>query len=143
MPLDLMTETVNSLIDHEGFRSAPYQDTVGVWTFGHGLTYLTEAESLLVMRHRLEHEYLPQCQNLFPSWDAIEVERQIVLLNMMYNLGPHRLSGFHRMRAAINEGDFDQAAVEMLDSRWAKQVGDDEDERAWELAQIMRNGGAV
>jgi lysozyme len=55
---------------------------------------------------------------------------------MAHNLGQTRLAGFHRLREAVKEQDWEQAAAEMLDSRWAKQVG----QRAVRLAEQMRKG---
>jgi lysozyme len=62
--------------------------------------------------------------------------RQNALIDMMYNLGPSRFIGFKKMIAAIYDEDFNAASNEMLDSKWAKQVG----RRAFRLARIMRTG---
>jgi lysozyme len=70
--------------------------------------------------------------------------RRAVLFNLAFNLGLGRedsrkgegLSGFRRMLAALRQGDSAAAAGEMLDSRWAKQVG----RRATELARQMASG---
>ena len=43
---------------------------------------------------------------------------------MCFNLGRPRLSNFKKFLAALEEGDYEKAAVEMMDSRWASQVGD-------------------
>ncbi|MFQ5421037.1 MAG: hypothetical protein ACE5EY_11830, partial [Anaerolineae bacterium] len=59
-------------------------------------------------------------------------------INMAFNLGRTRLARFGKMWAAIHIGDYALAAEEMLDSRWARQVG----ERAHRLAEMMRDGGA-
>jgi lysozyme len=42
---------------------------------------------------------------------------------MAFNLGGPRLASFRRMRAAILDGIWLQAASEALHSRWARQVG--------------------
>ena len=55
---------------------------------------------------------------------------------MAFNLGVPRLCKFKNMWAAIHEKDFDTAAEEMLDSRWAEQVKG----RATELAEMMKTG---
>ena len=62
--------------------------------------------------------------------------RRRVLMNMIFNLGLPKLLGFKKMLKAIENDDYDGAADEMLDSRWAKQVKG----RAVELADIMRKG---
>lgn len=123
---------VAQLKRHEGFRAKPYQDTLGVWTFGHGLTYISEEESEIVLRMRLYDIEAKLASRLTPH----SRERQNVLLNMAYNLGVTGLLAFHRMWTALAEYDYEWAAREMLDSLWARQVGN----RAVELAEIMRTG---
>ena len=59
-----------------------------------------------------------------------------IIVDMAFNLGVPRLSNFKKMWAAIHENNFEEAAKEMLDSRWARQVG----RRAIELARWMRTG---
>lgn len=61
---------------------------------------------------------------------------QEVLLDMCYNLGLNRLSGFKRFLAALKDGDYRLAAVEMLDSRWAHQVKRRATEQAREIREL-------
>ena len=63
-------------------------------------------------------------------------ERRNVIIDMAYNMGFAGLNTFRKMIRAIRNCDWDKAADEMLDSKWAKQVGG----RAKELAKIMREG---
>jgi len=53
---------------------------------------------------------------------------------MAFNLGQPRLAGFKKLRAAVLAGDWDLAAAEALDSRWASQIG----RRAVEVAALLR-----
>ena len=127
-----MDQVVESNVDDEGFRPKPYQDTKKVWTFGHGLTWISREESEVVVRMRLDDirkQINERIKNLSPA-------RQLVLINMAYNLGVEGLYEFKDMWAAIEAGNFDLAAAEMLDSLWAEQVGD----RDLDLAKIMREG---
>ena len=55
--------------------------------------------------------------------DDLPEEAQQVIVNMCFNMGAPRLSKFKKFIAGINAGDWDTAAVEMMDSRWANQVG--------------------
>jgi len=71
-----------------------------------------------------------------PWWRTLDAERQDVLANMAFNMGISRLLGFAHMLRACQAGDYETAANEMLDSRWAEQVP----HRASRLAGIMRNG---
>ena len=57
---------------------------------------------------------------------------------MAFNMGVPTLLEFRRMLGALAEKDWDGAAVEMLDSKWARQVGS----RANELSELMRRGEA-
>ena len=60
----------------------------------------------------------------------------MVLIDMVYNLGHGKFTKFVKMREALRHGDYELAAVEMLDSKWATQVKG----RATELADMMRTG---
>lgn len=69
-------------------------------------------------------------------WRGLGPARAAVLLNMAFNMGLSGLLGFRNMLAAARGLRFEEAAAEMLDSRWAVQVGC----RAAELARQMRTG---
>ena len=71
------------------------------------------------------------------AW-VIELDpvRRAVLVDMAFNLGVRGLLTFRRALAALKAGDCETCAVEMLDSRWAEQVG----RRATRDAWIMRTG---
>ncbi len=71
-----------------------------------------------------------------PWWRTLSDNRQRVLLNMVFNVGLTRLLGFKKMLAAVQTGQYERAASEMLDSLWAEQVGD----RAKRLATLMMHG---
>ena len=71
-----------------------------------------------------------------PWVSSLDDARYGVLLNMAFNLGVHGLRGFRRMLAAVRGGRYDDAAAEMINSVWARQVKG----RARELAQQMRTG---
>jgi lysozyme len=68
--------------------------------------------------------------------EDLDSVRQLVLVDMAFNMGVPRLCKFKKMWAAIHESDFDNASAEMLDSLWATQVGN----RARKLAEAMRKG---
>lgn len=74
-------------------------------------------------------EHLPWVNGLNPA-------RRGVLQNMMFNLGPGGLLGFHNTLHAVSIGDWREAAEDMLASRWAQQVG----QRAVRLANQMLTG---
>lgn len=137
-----MLEEIKDMIKrHEGFRRYAYKDSLGVLTIGYGfnldhwLSYgitLDEAEALLCAKVKIAWREA----TLIPGWQNCNEPRQAALVDMVYNMGLNKVLGFKRMAAALKGRDFERAAAEMLDSRWARQVGC----RAEELAEIMRSG---
>lgn len=124
---------------HEGFRAHPYVDTVGKVTIGYGRNLddkgltLKEAESLLI------NDILEATKDLQRNcawYNALDPVRKDVVINMVFNMGLPKVLGFQKMIAAIGRHDYEEAAKEMLDSKWAMQVKG----RAKELATMMREG---
>lgn len=129
----------DQLVLHEGLRLKPYKDTVGKLTIGIGRNLddvgISEDEARMMLANDLQtvfHELHQRC----PWWVDLNDVRQRVMADMVFNLGISRFMNFAKMLQALEVEDFDAAAVEMLDSRWANQVG----ERATHLSQMMRTG---
>jgi lysozyme len=78
---------------------------------------------------------LSECTQLYPNFSVLPEEVQLIIANMMFNMGRPRLSKFKGMKAAVDTGDWHRAAVEMVDSKWYQQVTN----RANRLVQRMRN----
>jgi lysozyme len=154
---DLLME---KLIAHEGLRLQVYEDSLGIATIGIGRNLedrgitpeelewmdipnmaivhtmgITEADAMYLAQNDVQivEEELLRSHPCVESLDAV---RQLVLVDMAFNLGVPRLSGFKKMWAAIHEEKFDVAAKEMLDSRWANQVKS----RSTKLAHAMHHG---
>lgn len=127
------------LEEDEGRRKKLYKCTAGKWTIGVGRNLedrgLRDDEIDLMLKNDVA-ESTGECRRLFRMFDQLSPVRQEVLVNMMLNLGFARLSGFKRMHAALEEGNWAEAARQMLDSKWASDVG----ARADRLAKAMRTG---
>lgn len=125
---------------HEGLRLKPYRDTVGKLTIGYGRNLddrgISEDEAGFMLDNDID-EVVADLERM-PLYLKVNSVRQVVMANMCFNLGLTRFLEFRRMLAALAEDDFDRAAEEMLDSKWARQVGG----RADELADLMRRGEA-
>jgi len=122
----------------EGVQSHPYKDTEGILTIGVGRNLekgLRPDEIDLMFENDLR-DAETDARSLFPAFDSLSDNRKAVLLNMSFNLGKARLSAFHKMIEAVNHDDFEEAATQMLNSKWAVQVGN----RAQRLAKAMREG---
>ena len=134
-----MTELEREVASDEGFMRIPYRCTSGKLSIGYGTNIqdgITKEEALLLMRYRLG-KVVAALESRLPFWTRLTDERRRVLANMGYQLGIAGLMGFKRMIAALARGDYDGAAREMLDSKWAKL---DTPERAKRLAERMRRG---
>lgn len=132
----------------EGFVPHAYEDSEGYLTIGIGTLIdkrrggaITHDEALLLLRNRLASK-LADLDRELPWWRTLSPARQRVLANLAYNLGvgsrqpPKGLLAFRNTLAAIERGDFAAASRALMDSLWARQVGD----RAKRLAEQMRVG---
>lgn len=74
------------------------------------------------------------CLKLYPNFDELPEDCKLIIANMMFNLGLPRLSGFKKMKAAVDAGDWEEAANQMESSKWYSQVPN----RAERLCNRMR-----
>mgnify|MGYP003638552095 FL=1 len=136
------------LTQDEGCKYEIYLDHLGYKTFGIGhLCKATDPENDLevgseVSKERVDECFLndiekviEDCIILYDDFYTLPDEAQLIVANMMFNLGRPRLTNFIRMRKAVNEGNFAEAKIQMLDSKWAKQVPN----RAERLSERMGN----
>ena len=151
---------MEKLIAHEGLRLTVYKDSLGIDTVGIGRNLqdrgiskeeldeldipsidhvyeygITEADAMFLAQNDVqivEEELL----RAHPCVEDLDAVRQLVLVDMAFNMGVPRLCKFKKMWNAIHERKFDIAAKEMLDSRWATQVKS----RSTKLANAMHNG---
>jgi lysozyme len=130
---------VDQLIRHEGIRLHPYIDTTGHVTIGVGRNLtdvgISHTEAMLMLEHDIEQATRDCSQFLWFRTDMGEA-RQAVLIDMCFNLGLDKLREFKRTLNLIIAGAYSAAADEMLQSKWARQVG----QRAVTLSLMMRTG---
>ena len=121
----------------EGVRYEIYDDHLGYKTFGIGhLVKTTDEEygapvGTPVSEKRVNsvfdkdvETYIDETKKVFGNLEDMPQEVQQCLVNMCFNMGAPRLSQFKKFIKAIHDEDWATASVEMLDSRWANQVGD-------------------
>ena len=148
------------LIRDEGMELKVYKDTLGIDTIGAGRNLKDRPLTVT----QLQHLGLSDMQDIYdngitlygaryilridvdiaerelldahPCVKNLNAPRQMVCVNMAFNLGMPRLNKFKKMWSAIEDEDYNNASVEMLDSRWAEQVKG----RATRLSDIMRTG---
>ena len=151
---------MQKLVEHEGLRLQVYEDSLGIATIGIGRNLedrgitpeelewmdipnmdtiyeygISEADAMYLAQNDVQivEEELLRSHPCVENLDAV---RQLILVDMAFNMGVPRLGKFKKMWAAIHENNFDEAAKEMLDSRWANQVKS----RSTKLAHAMHTG---
>ena len=123
---------------HEGYRKHMYKDTEGYTTIGYGLNLDAGMDEELAsficefLANRIDNQLFSE----FIWYRHLSQKRKDVLINMVFNLGLDGFKKFGKTIFKLDKGDFDGAAVEMLDSKWARQVG----LRAKFLSEQMRLG---
>ncbi|ARP89835.1 lysozyme [Bordetella genomosp. 9] len=126
------------LMRDEGERLKPYRDTVGKLTIGIGRNLddvgISHDEALMLLANDIVRAERWLDRNL-PWWGSLDGVRQRVMVNMAFNLGG-RLLTFKNTLAAVQRRDWKAAHDGMLDSLWARQVG----QRANRLAHMMLTG---
>ncbi len=124
---------------HEGERLKPYRCTAGKLTIGVGRNLedrgITREESAYLLGNDIDHHWRELVKAL-PWVELMDEVRQRVLLDMAFNLGINGLLGFKLTLSTMQSGRYELAAKMMLDSRWARQVG----QRAERLSRMMATG---
>ena len=133
-------ETLKANIkEAEGLRLYPYRDSTGHLTIGYGRCLengISKAEAEIMLEADLYHASDQYLRIPCGKIKYLNQNRRRVIVEMIFNLGLGGVLKFKKMWAAIIAGDFDLAAEEMLDSRWARQVKG----RAVRMAYEMRDG---
>lgn len=130
------------LIREEGAESCAYQDSLGYWTIGVGRLIDSRKGGGLSsdeIEFLLENDIKTKTREVLlalPWVPRLSEPRQAVLIGMAFQLGIGGLLKFKRMLGSIEDGQYGEAAVEMLDSKWAQQTR----ERAKRLARQIITG---
>ena len=155
----LSDEFVEMVAKHEGVVLEPYRDILGISTIGIGrnledggitdveLNYIGKTLEDILEQGLTREEAYYLCRNDIsnvekellerkPVVNQLDSVRQMCLVDMGFNMGVPRLMKFVKMWGAIEVGDFYEASEQMLDSRWATQVG----KRSEDLAEMMKLG---
>ena len=127
-----------SLVAHEGFRTLPYIDTTGHISIGVGHNLSAKGLSRSMVWTLLDQDIADALSEMdhYPWFAGLDDVRQRVMVEMMFNMGPGTFATFRLLIAAMAEQRYASAALEMMHSTWAAQVGT----RATHLAEMMRLG---
>ena len=132
MDVDKLKEEIKT---DEGVIYEVYLDHLGYKTCGVGhLCRATDPENKLEVGDPVSVERvdvlfeedlettIDECKLLYNNFDDLPEEVQRIIANMMFNMGRPRLSRFHKMKKAVDNGDWVEASIQMKDSLWARQV---------------------
>ncbi|HET8706063.1 MAG TPA: glycoside hydrolase family protein [Pseudomonadales bacterium] len=139
-----MDKLYEELATDEGKVLHTYLDSLGFLTIGIGHLVaddefeegdtITEEQCFEIFKKDVQTAIF-RLGKVYPHYSNLTDARQRALINMTFNMGM-KLANFKMMLAALDAGNYDEAANQMLNSLWAHQVGD----RAKRLAQMMRAG---
>ena len=134
--------------DDEGYKNEIYLDHLSLKTLGVGhLIKETDPEYDLEVGTHIDDERvnelfeqdinvtIDECRKLYYDFDKLPEEAQLIICNMMFNMGRPRLSRFHKMKRAVENRDWKEASNEMKDSKLYRQVTN----RADRLCNRMEN----
>ncbi len=132
MNIDKLRE---QLIIDEGQVNEVYLDHLGYPTFGIGHLVLesdpehgcevgtkVDEERVVEVFEKDVQSVIEDCKKLHDGWEDYPEEVKQIVANMMFNMGRTRLSKFRKHNAALQCGDWNEAAKEGRDSRWYRQV---------------------
>ena len=139
----MIADITRQLKSDEGFKRTVYQDSLGYWTIGVGRLVdpsrsdsgLRDSEVEFMLRNDIE-DRITALGRVLPWFLELDEARQGVLVNMAFQLGVKGLLGFSTTLQMVAQGHYEDAAVQMLKSKWAAQTP----ERAKRLAQQMKTG---
>jgi len=142
-----MEKIIKMLRLHEGEvktngRHVAYKCSAGYWTLGIGRNIdpngglgLSDDEVDYLLSNDVDR-VIKELGSAFSWFSGLDEVRRDVVIDMCFNLGLPRLKGFSKTLNHIENDFFEAASIEMLDSKWATEVG----QRAITLSEMMRTG---
>ncbi len=130
---------INKVLERdEGRRNKVYLDSKGIETVGVGRNLrdkgLSNKEIDFLLQNDID-EAVANLMTIFPYFSDFSDARQAALISLMF-AGLGTFLGFRKMIAAIKDGNWREAGAQVLDSLYAKQVGD----RAHRIAKALEEG---
>lgn len=153
-----------SLEIDEGLRLFPYKCSANKWSIGFGRNFednpftlneliflglkertfddilarlkqkgITKSDAYYLLENDID-KVESQLKKALPWFVSAPDNVQLVLANMCFNLGLSRLLRFKNTLSLLKEGKYEEASVEMLNSKWKTDVGD----RAIRLSELLK-----
>jgi lysozyme len=133
---------------HEGVRTKPYKDSLGLWTvgvghlIGDGKSLPPEWDRELSMKEvdelfAKDYMHHKEMATKTPGWDKANETGQAAMIDLAFNMGGAWYKKWPNTAKALESGDFNKAADGLKDSKWYTQVKG----RAVKIVDMIRNGG--
>jgi lysozyme len=132
---------------HEGVRTRPYKDSLGLWTVGVGhligdgkslppewnREFTKEEVNALFLKDYEKHKEMAMKT---PGWSKANETGQAAMIDLAFNMGGSWYKKFPATSKALEAGDFEKAADNLKDSKWYQQVKS----RGVTIVDMIRNG---
>jgi len=128
---------IDSIKQHEGYRSKVYDDSLGIPTIGYGFAIkdleLDQDICDLILERKVK-DLKDRIKKKFSWYRYMPPTIKDIVVEMCYQLGVYGFSCFKKTISYLQNKEWEKASVEMLDSRWAVQTP----RRARELSEIVK-----
>ena len=128
---------IDSIKQHEGYRSKVYKDSLGIDTIGYGFAIkdleLDQDICDLILERKVK-DLKDRIKKKFSWYKYMPPTIKEIIIEMCYQLGLYGFSCFKKTISYLQNKEWEKASVEMLDSRWAVQTP----RRARELSEIVK-----
>ena len=128
---------IDSIKQHEGYVGVVYKDSLGIDTIGYGFAIKDlelDKDICDIILERKLHALIDRVNKKFKWYKYMPPTIQDVIVEMCYQLGVYGFSCFKKTIAYLQDKQWKEASVEMLDSRWAEQTPN----RAREMSDIVK-----
>ena len=138
---------ISFITKNEGKKNKVYMDSKGIPTIGvgfnltrgdapqklkevgasytlvrNGLESLSDAQINKLLDKDVDHA-INGASSFVPNFNQLPSGVKTILIDMTFNMGIHKLNGFHNLKDALTHNDWNKAKREMINSAWYKQVG--------------------
>jgi lysozyme len=140
-------ETMAMIMKHEGVRTKPYKDSLGLWTVGVGhligdgktlppewnREFTMEEVNKMFYDDYMSHK---KAAMRIPGFNLVNAKAQGALIDLTFNMGNYWYNNWNKFKAAMANGDVLSAAAELENSKWYTQVKS----RAVTIVSLIKQG---
>jgi len=119
------SKLIDSIKQHEGYVGVVYKDSLGIDTIGYGFAIKDlelDVDICDIILERKLKNLNDRIKIKFDWYKYMPPEIQNIVTEMCYQLGVTGFSKFRKTISYLQNKEFKNASIEMLDSRWAKQT---------------------